>query len=81
MSAHAFRHWVSNHIPGTSLVCPFLRLALISAVQLPHDASELCLRNGGVFEERNHFSLVWLYKFPMPNVCAMTLSNNQQKHW
>jgi len=49
-------------------------------VQLPHDGPEFCIRNGGVFEERKHGSLVRLYIFPMPHIGTVTLLVNNTNH-
>jgi hypothetical protein len=77
--AHALGYRVCNHI-SISSVSSHLRLAMRFAVQLSHNGSEFCIRNGGVFEERKHSSLVRLYIFPMPHVGTVTLLVNNTNH-
>ena len=78
MFAHAFRYGVCNHI-SISPVSSQLRLPLRFVMQFPHDASEFCIRNGGIIEKMNHGSLVWLHIFPMPDIGTMTLLSQQYK--
>lgn len=73
MLTHALRHGICNHI-SVSSVTPWFRLSLRLSVQLSHDTSELCITNGVVFKQRQHCSLVWLYKLSVFRVGTVTLS-------